>query len=471
MPRAHSRNTATRSAIMGGDFFARSASVSAQAEALVDALLSSDEESADEGADAQASGGAQYPTTPPSSRAAGLPSCSGEADELTAQLVRAFASHRAASSLENQKKSMNSPLLRAGEQEPEPELANGSSTLSPRRSARSETADCSAGGDYSPRIRGGQQEQRRVQRQNQGAARQLLGKNKDFERAPSELVRERLGALLESMPTSTTSSDNAAPLLAAAGFDEGKKEALMETMNGIKKISSEYQRIQDEMSQLKSSLYGEQGFRELAGTLRDMRGFRDLLLDEQKNAVGLPPASVEDEELASLLESRFAASAQPRPRRTMAQDLDMSMSTATTAPGTSRCNSEQEHQEGAKDEQTSTLMNGGSTTVSQRVRANKAQHQEKAAAPKTLRNREELMAAIDSEITEIEAQRSSLLQVKSALSKNIERSGHLKTDGGPPAMRQNQSNGTTKGEIVFGIFLFLLACYLSSSDFRRLIRG
>lgn len=115
---------------------------------------------------------------------------------------------------------------------------------------------------------------------------------------------------------------------ALPGFDEKKRKALTESLEGIKSITTEYKRkyspqntsiswwtlkktcsltttfketettnhngfitrrtdhwllvsivsgIQDEMKALKESLYNQNGFQELAGTLQDMRGIRSLL--------------------------------------------------------------------------------------------------------------------------------------------------------------------------------------------------
>merc|ERR1712194_811226 len=69
------------------------------------------------------------------------------------------------------------------------------------------------------------------------------------------------------------------------GFDERKRKALIESMQGIKKISQDYQRIQDEMADLKKNLYSETGFSELPQTLRDMHGIKNLFDENAFNRI------------------------------------------------------------------------------------------------------------------------------------------------------------------------------------------
>ncbi|CAD7927921.1 unnamed protein product [Amoebophrya sp. A120] len=235
------------------------------------------------------------------------------------------------------------------------------------------------------------------------------------------------------------------------GFDERKRQALAESLQGIKKITTEYKRIQDEMSELKNSLYSSgNGFGELAGTLQDMRGIRQLLEEESDPSASSTSAkndessstSADEEALAKMIKARF---------------------------GSNRISAETSGQAASPNAQQSERgdLSAELEKVIQMVqRKNPKAGKANAGAGSKVTDRQDLLKAINQELSEVEDKKKNLLHVRKQLSQNIERSDARRSS----SSAGGKKNETATAEFVFGTFLFLVAVYLSSKEVRALVK-
>eukprot|EP00392_Amoebophrya_sp_AT5.2_P005249 g5258.t1 len=233
---------------------------------------------------------------------------------------------------------------------------------------------------------------------------------------------------------------------ALPGFDEKKRKALTESLEGIKSITTEYKRIQDEMKALKESLYNQNGFQELAGTLQDMRGIRSLLEQNAEgessndiNAAPGPGGDPDEQMMARMLDARL------KQRKAARTDSTGSPDGAPTSG-----------KDGGKDDQPPDLSAKLNTVIEMLKRKKPKPRKEGSSAGLS---REDLMKAINEEICDVDEKKKNLEHVKTELSRNI--GGSRPTKGEGPSQI---------AEYAFGLFLFCVAVYLSSREVRAVVK-
>eukprot|EP00391_Amoebophrya_sp_Ameob2_P002166 CAMPEP_0179005832 /NCGR_PEP_ID=MMETSP0795-20121207/14189_1 /TAXON_ID=88552 /ORGANISM="Amoebophrya sp., Strain Ameob2" /LENGTH=495 /DNA_ID=CAMNT_0020700469 /DNA_START=12 /DNA_END=1498 /DNA_ORIENTATION=- len=251
------------------------------------------------------------------------------------------------------------------------------------------------------------------------AARQAARRRPQSRNAATMAEFERLMAANEPEPESESLPPSAqvrkrlqnfeAPEVdfsALPGFDEKKRKALTESLEGIKSITTEYKRIQDEMKALKESLYNQNGFQELAGTLQDMRGIRSLLEQNAEgessndiNAAPGPGGDPDEQMMARMLDARL------KQRKAARTDSTGSPDGAPTSG-----------KDGGKDDQPPDLSAKLNTVIEMLKRKKPKPRKEGSSAGLS---REDLMKAINEEICDVDEKKKNLEHVKTELSRNI----------------------------------------------------